>query len=198
MARTRAADYDDKRNAILNRSAALFAAKGIDRAAMSEVARACGVSKALLYHYYASKEALVFDIIHAHLSELDEAIAEADAPDLAPDQRLRALVRRTLEAYRDANDKHKVQLAGVPALPADKAEAIKAIERRIVRRYSDALLAVNPDLNRDRPLLRPVTMSLLGMLNWVYMWFRPDGPISREDYADIAATLVLEGVKAVR
>ncbi|ADZ70577.1 TetR/AcrR family transcriptional regulator [Polymorphum gilvum] len=198
MARTRAADYDDKRNAILNRSAALFAAKGIDRAAMSEVARACGVSKALLYHYYASKEDLVFDIIHAHLSELDEAIAEADAPDLAPDQRLRALVRRTLEAYRDANDKHKVQLAGVPALPADKAEAIKAIERRIVRRYSDALLAVNPDLNRDRPLLRPVTMSLLGMLNWVYMWFRPDGPISREDYADIAATLVLEGVKAVR
>jgi microcystin degradation protein MlrC len=41
-------------------------------------------------------------------------------------------------------------------------------------------------------------MSLFGMLNWVYMWFRPGGPVSREEYADLATRLILEGVKAVR
>jgi microcystin degradation protein MlrC len=41
-------------------------------------------------------------------------------------------------------------------------------------------------------------MSLFGMMNWVYMWFRPGGPVSRDEYADIATTLILEGVKAVR
>jgi hypothetical protein len=44
----------------------------------------------------------------------------------------------------------------------------------------------------------PVTMSLFGMMNWVYMWFRDGGRISREDYADVATTLILEGIKAVR
>ena len=66
-----------------------------------------------------------------------------------------------------------------------------------MRRFSEVIRAINPDLERDRPLLMPVTMSLFGMMNWVYMWFRPNGPISREDYADIATTLMLEG-KAVR
>ena len=81
---------------------------------------------------------------------------------------------------------------------AQKAE-ITAIERRIVRRFSVVLDLVNPGLNtKERPLLMPVTMSLFGMMNWVYMWFRDGGRISREDYADVATTLILEGIKAVR
>ncbi|MBC7154098.1 MAG: TetR/AcrR family transcriptional regulator, partial [Rhodobacteraceae bacterium] len=75
---------------------------------------------------------------------------------------------------------------------------IQAIERRIVRYFSAVIHQINPDLDRDRPLLMPVTMSLFGMMNWVYMWFREGGPISRDDYADVATTLILEGVKAVR
>ena len=43
----------------------------------------------------------------------------------------------------------------------------------------------------------PVTMSLFGMMNWMDMWFKDGGRISREDYADVATTLILEGIKAV-
>jgi hypothetical protein len=75
---------------------------------------------------------------------------------------------------------------------------LRAIERRIVRRFSGLLKAINPGIDENRPYLMPVTMSLFGMLNWVYMWFRPGGPVSREEYADLATRLILEGVKAVR
>ncbi len=75
---------------------------------------------------------------------------------------------------------------------------MQAIERQIVKRFSGVIRDINPDLNKDRPLLMPVTMSLFGMMNWVYMWFRDGGIITREDYAEVATTLVLEGVKAVR
>ena len=68
----------------------------------------------------------------------------------------------------------------------------------IVARFGAVLRAVNPALDAGRPLLKPVTMSLFGMLNWVYMWFRPDGGLTREEYADLATTLILEGVRAVR
>lgn len=198
MARTRAADYDDKRLAILQRSAAVFAEHGVDRASMAQVATECGVSKALLYHYYDSKEALLQDIIRSHLEELDAAVAEADDPALPPERRLRLLIGRVLECYRDADDLHQVQIIGMRTLPADRAEELKALERRIVGRFGAVLQAVNPVLVSGRPLLKPVTMSLFGMLNWVYMWFRPDGGLTREEYADLATTLILEGVRAVR
>ena len=59
MARTRAQDYDDKRNSILRTSAQVFAEEGYDRSSMSKIADACHVSKALLYHYYDNKEQIL-------------------------------------------------------------------------------------------------------------------------------------------
>lgn len=198
MARTRAADFEEKQRAILHSAAAVFADMGMEKASMAQIATHSNISKALLYHYYPSKDALVFDIIRTHLAELDAAVESADRPDLPPEERLRLLVRKVLESYRDADNQHKVQLNATSALSAEQMAEIKAIERRIVSRFAGVIHQVNPALERDRPLLKPVTMSLFGMMNWVYMWFRADGPISREEYADIATTLILEGIKAVR
>ena len=197
MARTRATDYDDKRRAILDRSAELFAEHGYDRASMSKIAEACGVSKANLYHYYKDKEELLFDVIRFHLEELLETVEAADRPDLAPEARLKELVNALLEAYRDADAQHSVQINGLRLLPSDRQAELKAMERDLVKIFSDAVAGVAPQI-RNTKLLKPVTMSLFGMMNWVYMWFRPGGQVSRDEYADIATTLILEGVKAVR
>lgn len=199
MARTRAADFEEKQRVILDHAAQVFADQGMEKASMSQIATVAQVSKALLYHYYPSKDALIFAIIMSHLDELDAAIEAADDPDLPPEKRLRKLVGTVLENYRGADNQHKVQLNATAALSDDQKAEITAMERRIVRRFSAVLDQINPDLNtKDRPLLMPVTMSLFGMMNWVYMWFRDGGRISREDYADVATTLILEGIKAVR
>lgn len=199
MARTRAADFEEKQRVILDHAAQVFADQGMEKASMSQIATVAQVSKALLYHYYPSKDALIFAIITTHLEGLDTAIEEADDPALPPQQRLRKLVGAVLENYRGADNQHKVQLNATSALSDEQKAEITSIERRIVRRFSTVLDQVNPGLNsKERPLLTPVTMSLFGMMNWVYMWFREGGSISREDYADVATTLILEGIKAVR
>ena len=199
MARTRAQDFDEKRRAILDVAAAVFADRGMEKASMSQIAAQAQVSKALLYHYYPSKDALIFAIIATHLDELDAAIAAADDPRLEPPLRLRRLVGAVLENYRGADNQHKVQLNAAQALSETQRAEITEQERGIVRRFSAVLDAINPDLNRpERPLLMPVTMSLFGMMNWVYMWFREGGQITRDDYAEVATTLILEGIKAVR
>ncbi|WP_127104594.1 TetR family transcriptional regulator [Pararhodobacter zhoushanensis] len=195
MARTRALDFEDKQRAILTSAAAVLAEQGMDKASMAQIAGQAGVSKALLYHYYPGKDALIFGIIRTHLSELDDAVSAADDAALPPRARLRALVGAVLETYRDADNFHKVQLNGTPTLPPDQKEQIHAIERRIVRRFSEVLRAVRPEL--EAPLLMPVTMSLFGMMNWVYMWFRDGGAVTREDYADVATALVLDGIAGV-
>lgn len=199
MARTRAVDYGEKRNAILDCSAALFAQKGVDRASMAEIARACGVSKALLYHYYTNKDELIFDIIYTHLLHMDSALAAVKNPDDPPEIQIRKLVGEVLNIYRDADHLHKVQLNGIPALPGEKAEKVKQVERSIVRRFSDAIDALNPELGgKDKKLLTPVTMSIMGILNWVYMWFNDDGKISRDMYADAVTDMIVNGIKPGR
>lgn len=197
MARTRAKDYDDKREAMLHRAAIVFARDGYDRASMAQLATECGVSKALLYHYYASKEALLFDIIESHLEALVRAVGEADDAGLAPEARLEALVAALLEAYRDADAEHKVQIAGLRLLPPEDQEKLKALERDLVALFAEAIRALHPAIFADKKLIKPVTMSLFGMLNWFYMWFREGGPVSRADYARLATQILVGGVKSL-
>ena len=199
MARARASDFEEKQHSILKSAAAVLAEQGMEKASMAQIASHCQVSKALLYHYYPNKNELIFAIIHTHLFELETSLAAAVDESLSPEAKLRVLVGVVLEKYQGADDAHKVQLVGMDALSDEQRAEIRAIERQIVRHFSKVLREINPNLDRpERPLLMPITMSLFGMLNWVYTWFREGGLISREDYADVATTLILEGIKAVR
>jgi TetR/AcrR family transcriptional regulator len=192
MARLRANDYDDKRRAILDRSAALFSERGYDRASMSRIAEACGVSKANLYHYYKDKDALLFDVIRFHLEKLLHVVRAADRGGLTPPQRLQALAQALLEAYRDADAQHNVQISSLRLLSAERQAELKAVERDVVRTFSDAVLGVAPQL-KGTTLLKPVTMSLFGMLNWHYLWFKEGGAVTRADYATLVARLITDG-----
>lgn len=194
MARTRATDHGTKRRTILDRAALLFAERGYARASMAEVAEACGNSKALIYHYYENKEQLLYDILHAHFLAIEEIVAEADAPGLAPEARLRALVGALLVAYEGADATHRVQINDLGALPPARQDALKDFERRLVGRFATALADLNPSLKRGRKLLKPVTMALFGMVNWSYLWFKPHGPMSRAEYADLVTHIMLEGI----
>lgn len=198
MARTRAKDFEEKQHQLLLVAAHVFATDGMEKASMSGIAKLAGVSKSLLYHYYPSKSELIFSIIQAHLVELEAALAEADDPTLPPRDRLQKLVKATLDAYEGADDMHKVQLNAGEALDEDQLAQVTAMNRQIVKRIADVIAEIHPELAAPSgSLLMPVTMSLFGMMNWAYLWFREDGPMTREDYARMATTLILDGVKGV-
>lgn len=194
MARPIAKDHDLKRGAILKTAARTFADEGFDRASMAGLARACGISKSLIYHYYPSKEALLYDILFTHLSALKEAVEGVeDGQDAEAD--LRAVVHVILEAYRNADAEHKLQLEALGALPDAQRKVLEGLQRDLVKLVSDALSqAASPLFTAKPEALRPAAMSLFGMLNWVYMWHRPTGGISRAAYADLATDLMLGGM----
>jgi len=195
VARTQAKDYHDKRAAILKTSAKLFGRDGYGRTSMAGVAASCGVSKALLYHYYQNKEELLFDILFNHLNELVKVVNDAASLDIEAEQRLGAMIEGLLELYRDADDEHRVQTGSLSALPEKRQTELKNLERQLVKAFSSVLKEVVPTLAEPGAPLLPVTMSLFGMLNWHYMWFRKDGKITRSDYSKIVKTLILEGAR---
>ncbi len=193
MARGVAHDHTQKRDAIRKGAATYFAANGYDRASMTAAAAHCGISKALIYHYYDSKDALLFDILHTHLSDLVETVKVATNED----GQLRQLIRAILLAYRDADAEHKLQADAMAALPADKRELLMALQRQLVQMMSDALQSASPDTLSDSVRLRPVTMTVFGMLNWFYMWHRPGKGMTRAQYADLVTDLVMSGIKGL-
>ena len=199
MARTRASDYDDKRKALLAVAARLFAARGFDRTSTADIAAKAGVAKALLYHYYPSKSALLYDIIREHLAYVADALAAADDPSAPPERHLYQLVRATLIAYRDADALHKVQLNELGKLGENEQREVRSLEREIVEIMARAVRRVNPRLfGGDSSLLKPATMSLFGVMNWAYLWFRDGGKLSREDYARFATRLFIDGVARLK
>jgi len=189
MPRGIARDHDEKRAALRKGAARYFARHGYDRASMTGAARECGVSKALLYHYYDSKESLLFDILHGHLSDLADRVTHARA------QGVPGLIRVILAVYEDADAEHKLQIDALATLPPDLQTPLIALQRRLVGTMSDAVARERPGLTGDR--LRAVTMSVFGILNWFYMWHRPGKGLTRADYAALAADFVSGGLRAV-
>jgi AcrR family transcriptional regulator len=192
MARSRAKDYSEKRLFILHRSAELFAASGYVGTSMNTIANACRVSKALLYHYYPDKEAILFDILSSHLEKLVAAVLKASTLANDPEGRLKTIIGTLLECYRHADAEHQVQIASLKLLPKEKQQPLLAKERIIVEIVAGALAATLPIVKQKR-ILKPLTMTVFGMLNWHYLWFREGGLMTRAEYADFVTHLVLAG-----
>jgi AcrR family transcriptional regulator len=187
MSRGVGRDHEEKRAAIRKGAAGYFARHGFDRASMAGAAKACGVSKALVYHYYDSKEALLFDIVNAHLTDLVTVV------EAAKDEGVRGLIGAILLA--DADAEHKLQLDALGVLVDEKRAPLVALQRRLVVILSTALAEVAPDLDKTR--LHAITMLVFGILNWYYMWHRPNKGLSRADYTELAADFVLGGLRAL-
>lgn len=198
MARPIAKDYDDKRHQILNRSAEVFADQGFDRASMVQLAAACGISKANIYHYYSSKDALLFDILDRYLRGLRDRICGLDISGMPPPDGFHAVVLETLLAYDGADHQHRIQSKGFGMLPPDQQNRLKTYQRDLVRCLSDCLNAVAPEVfSKDKALLKATTMSVFGMLNWYYMWNTESGMDARQEYANIVSSLTLRGINGL-
>ncbi|NOD64653.1 TetR/AcrR family transcriptional regulator [Ruegeria sp. HKCCD9179] len=196
MARTIAKDHDQKREQILKMAAKVFADQGFDRASMTLLAKECGISKANIYHYYDSKDAILYDILETYLRELRDRICNVDLSGLNPEQKLRTAVREILFAYQGADDEHRVQISGMSALTDDQQKLLRGYQLDLVNFVRDILKELSPEAFDDaKDKLRGATMSVFGMLNWYYMWNTGAGPKAREDYADLVSTLTVHGVQ---
>lgn len=198
MARTIAKDHDHKRARILKTAAQVFAREGFDRASMSQLAAECGISKANIYHYYDSKDAILFDILNTYLQQLRDGICGLDMQGLDAPERLRTAVREILLAYQGVDDEHRVQTSGMSALPDDQQKLLRGYQRELVEFLSNIIAENAPDVFRNDPAkLRATTMSVFGMLNWFYMWNTNADAEARKNYAALVSDLTLEGLGGV-
>ena len=197
MARGRSASYEDQRDMILARAAQLFAKRGYPATSMNQVAEACHLSKATLYHYYRDKYALLVSIADGHVSRLAAFVEDEQALTLAGEERLRHFINRIVEEYSGAQDAHRVLTEDVRFLEPDDRERILNKERQVVAAFSRAVTEMRPEL-ASAHLAKPLTMLLFGMVNWMFTWMKPDGALDYDAMGPIVADLFLGGVGQVK
>lgn len=209
MARPKSATHDLKRDAILDIAAQCFASRSYPAASMNEIATACGTSKARLYHYYGSKEAILFDLMDRYTQRLLALIARSEAHaqrrNLNDRDALHELIRAFLQEYESSATRHVALLndtqflSDVPDPAMPEAGGLSPREL-ILNRQRDVVAAVTRALKRAYPeRLTPtnqtaVTMMLFGMINWTFTWLRPGGALSYVAFADEVIQLLERGL----
>ncbi|QOF79780.1 TetR/AcrR family transcriptional regulator [Variovorax sp. 38R] len=197
MPRGRSATYDDQRELILAQAAQLFARRGYPATSMNQVAEACNLSKATLYHYYKDKSSLLISIAETHVSKLAALVAEEEANPHTDEERLRRFIYRIVEEYAGAQDAHRVLTDDVRFLADEDRERVLDQERAVVAGFARAVSALRPGAPSDE-LAKPLTMLLFGMINWMFTWMKPGGRLDHAAIAPIVADLFLGGVGAVK
>jgi AcrR family transcriptional regulator len=197
MSRVRADDYQDKRQAILDAAAVLFARSGYANVKMMDIAQACGASKSMLYHYFPRKEDVLFQIMKEQVQSYLEATEAVLALPSPPQDRLRAFVTMWVRKSTQARARITVLMYELKFLPRRQRAIVSEVARRLIDRVAEIVSQVNPALKEGGPPRhRTYTLLLFGLLNWTEVWFRSTGPLGPDEMAEMIHGLFLHGLPA--
>jgi AcrR family transcriptional regulator len=180
---------------VLNAAIELFNRKGYDATSIGDVADELGITKSAIYHHVPSKEHLLSEALDEALVGLEAAVAEALASDGSAYERLRGVVRHSVEVLVG----HQPAVTLLLRVHGNSRTERAALERR---RRIDARLAALVRQAVDEGALRAdlepdlVSRLMFGMVNSLVEWYRPTGPVDAVQLADAVAAIAFEGLNA--
>ncbi|MBR0687713.1 TetR family transcriptional regulator [Bradyrhizobium manausense] len=193
MARTRSENYDDIQHGILTAACELFAQQGYTRASIAELAEACRLSRGALYHYFQSKEAILFAILDAHVRQMIANVEAAIASKSTTLDQFRAAIRAIVELNARSPNEQRLILNDLSFLSESEQTMIKSLERQIVDIVSDLLIRLDTEGKIVKRTKKIYAMMLFGILNFSHTWFDPAGGITPTEFADMVVDLFLYG-----
>ncbi|RQS73400.1 TetR/AcrR family transcriptional regulator [Burkholderia sp. Bp8963] len=199
MARTRAPDHESQREQILDLAAEKFAQTSYPSTSMSDLATASGTSKARLYHYYESKEAILFDLLDRYTKRLMLIIAEVEGSSqrrgLTEREAFAELVRAFLIEYETSHSRHVALLNDVKYLEDAQREIVLDRQRDVVAAFARQLARAFPDrISKENQT--SVTMMVFGMINWTFTWLKPGGRLGYRDFAEQVIDMIERGLSS--
>jgi AcrR family transcriptional regulator len=188
--------YDQRFDALLAHAARVFADRGYDRTTMRDLAAASGMSLAGMYYYVRGKEELLYHVQERCFIRVLEGSETALAAARDPHERLAAFIRHHVAFFAAHMPEMKVLSHEAAALSGERLKRITGIKRR----YVDRLEGLLKDVASDWPAAErsAATYALFGMMNWIYNWYDPAGPLDAERLAELLTRIFLGGVAEAR
>jgi TetR/AcrR family transcriptional regulator, cholesterol catabolism regulator len=205
MARETAIDH---RQEILRTAARLFQQRGYDATSMNDVAAALKLSKGGLYHHFQSKDEILFEIMNHAMEITQERVINPVRGIADPDERLRALIRLHIEVVLSPRDREiTVMLHENHPLPPALRKRINSRKKDYVH-FLENLMAEVQDKSRkkdhtnlrqagkNKVTPRAAAFALLGMINWIYQWYKPEGDLQTQNLIPQFTDLIFGGIFA--
>lgn len=197
MTRARAEDYEEKKKGILDKAAALIARKGFDVATMMDVAKACGTSKSHLYHYFPSKEKLLFAIVYEHITQQVEDIRRLVSQPGSAEERFERFVDSFVRGAARSRNEHVMLMNDLKFLPKAQRDHIISLEIELARILVELLREINPALMAEERVQTPYALLLFGMMIWTFTWYKRNGSITPKELAQRISQLYVNGFKGL-
>jgi AcrR family transcriptional regulator len=170
------------RQEILRVSARLFREQGYDATSMNDISAALKLSKGGLYHHFRSKDEILFHIMNHAMEITDERVLVPIRGIADPEQRLRALIRLHIELVLRARDREiTVILHENHPLPPGLRKRVNARKKGYIHYVEQLIEEVQRARKSRKVSARAAAFALLGMINWIYQWYRPEGVLKEED-----------------
>ena len=190
-------DRPTRQAQILETAARIFCEKGFDRASMEDIADAVGLTKAGLYHHIGSKDELLFAIMSYGMDLFEEKVLNRVMTIADPLERLRAALHgHVLLVIRDRPKEVTVILHETNALKGRSRDRINERKKRYIRFLEKTFREMIKNGTARRVDPSAAAFAMLGMINWIYQWYRPGGRLGDEAVADALSDVFLGGILA--
>ncbi len=189
-------DSKDRHGQILETAARLICARGYEGTSIQDIAEACGLTKAGLYHHIRSKEHLLLQIMDYGMDVFEELVLSQVAPIADPLERLKACMEKNVLLMTHGWSKEVTIILHEHATLTGEARAhINARKKRYVR-FLEAAFDEAVRARRIRPVDKTVAaFAFLGMVLWIYKWYRPDGALSEDVICKEMKDIFFRGVQ---
>src|SRR5271155_5157970 len=198
----------DSRQEILRTAARLFQQRGYDANSMNDVAAALKLSKGGLYHHFQSKDEILFEIMNHAMEITQDRVLNPVRGIADPEERLRALIRLHIEVVLSPRDREiTVMLHENHPLPPALRKRINARKKDYIHFLESLMTEVQnqvqekvqnkaPNQTRRKVSPRAAAFALLGMINWIYQWYKPEGELQAKNLIPQFTDLIFGGIFA--
>src|SRR5713226_8708237 len=188
--------FDRRLAKILGHATEVFYEKGYEGASMRDLSRATGLSLAGLYYYFESKEELLCLIQRHYFTVVVERLRRRLESVADPEARVRAFISNHFEYFLVENFKAtKVLSKEDDVLKGSLGAEVAALKRQYYRSCADLV----ETLKRENGLefnTRVAVLSLFGMMNWIYTWYKPQVDPDADALARQVSDIFLSGIKS--
>lgn len=189
---------EKKLDVLLMKAAALIARKGFEATSMRDLGKAMGGSLAGLYHYFSSKEDLLFQLQYRTFMSLLESQQQVAATSGTPEARLARLITGHLRYYEQHTNELKACTFELESLTGTSYETVEGIRRRYYQLMSTVVADVmggRSSNGKETRRSRHATLFVFGMLNWIFMWYEPSRHGSVDQIGEEMCEFVLHGLR---
>jgi AcrR family transcriptional regulator len=187
-------DHEAKREAVLRTAARLFLERGSARVSMNDVAERLNVTKPALYTYFESKDDILAECLRQGDAAVREGLLKVEAQGGSALDRLRSFIREYARLGTTDYGACIIRLDD-RALPDRERDEARRAKRAIDARVRAIIQAGIVDGSIARCDVRLATFAVIGALNWIGQWYRPDGASTPAEIGEAFAEYLIDGLR---